>query len=104
MAAVVVLLARVKSRQITKPYSARCWWRGCSAAIISHHATRNTLKGANGIVVAILVPPVYLYMPYICVKQVEPKQLRGRNALLVRWLHIAFVCWDPVSPLLNIHD
>lgn len=55
-------------------------------------------------VVTILVPPVNLHMVCICVKQVEPKQLKGRNVLLVQWLHVACFFWDPVSPLLNIHN
>lgn len=55
-------------------------------------------------VVTILVLPVNLRMLCICVKQVEPKQLRGRNVLLVQWLHVAFFLGDPVSPLLNIHN
>lgn len=52
-------------------------------------------------IVTILVHPVYLHTLCVCVKQAEPKQLRGRNVLLVQWLNVAFFFWDLISPLHN---
>jgi len=83
-----IRIFKLRCNSVTKLCGGRCWWR-------------NTEKGANRVVVTILVPPVNLHMLCICIKQAEPKQLRGRNVLPVQWLHAAFFFWNPVSPLLN---
>lgn len=95
-----IRFSKLGCNSIIKQYRGACQWRSCSAAVTSEDKDHKwDKKGLTG-----WLWPICSSSKPSKVKQLETKQLMGRNVLIVQRLHVGFFSWAPILALLNIRN